>query len=122
MSRFNWGDSICENLRAYSAKICGKNFQYNKSKITRPFLCALASLREIVVAAFSIILVSCGGQDSENADYINPDSLYLIPEPVLIEKREGSFKISNDTYLSYSNDLNNEGLYIGNLIDSVSGF
>ncbi|MBL7899606.1 MAG: family 20 glycosylhydrolase [Crocinitomicaceae bacterium] len=46
----------------------------------------------------------------------------MIPEPVLLEKREGSFKISNDTYFSYSNELLNEGIYLANLIDSASDF
>jgi hexosaminidase len=85
-------------------------------------LCVFASLRESVIAFFSIALVSCGGGNSENAEYLNVDSLYLIPEPVLIEKREGSFKINSETVLSYSEDLFNEGNYLSTLIDSSSNF
>jgi hexosaminidase len=88
----------------------------------QPFLCAFAPLREIVIAVFSIGLVSCGGHDAENAEYINVDSLYLIPEPVLVEKREGFFKINSETVLSYPEDLINEGDYFNKLIDSSSSF
>lgn len=71
-----------------------------------------------------ILLVSCGGGGSgnENGECLNVDSLYLIPKPVSLEKREGSFKISNETYLTYSADLQNEGLYLNNLLDSASDF
>jgi hypothetical protein len=76
----------------------------------QPIRCVFASLREIVIAVFSIVLVSCGGHDTENAEYLNVDSLYLIPNPVFVEKREGSFKIDSETILTYSEDLFNEGL------------
>ena len=122
MGRFNCVNPICENLRAFSAKICKKNFHHKGTGLIRPLLCAFASLREIVIIVFSIVLVSCGGHDTENGEYLNVDSLYLIPEPALVEKREGSFKIDSETILTYSEDLFNEGHYLSHLIDSSSSF
>lgn len=104
-------------------KAQGFEFLHNVlSKHNFSSLCAFAHLREWIMVLISIVLVSCGGGDTENADYLNVDSLYLIPEPALIEKRDGYFEISNDTYLNYSADLENEGSYLAKLIDSSSQF
>lgn len=55
-------------------------------------------------------------------DYISADSLYIIPKPTFIEKREGYFMITDQTNLIFSADLQNEGNYFSKLIDSSSTF
>ncbi|MBI3135398.1 MAG: beta-N-acetylhexosaminidase [Bacteroidetes bacterium] len=81
----------------------------------------LSSLPLLLLLAFS--LCNCGGSSTaEKAEYQHVDSLFLIPQPIHLEKREGSFKINSETYLTYANELVSEASYFTKIIDSASTF
>lgn len=88
--------------------------QHDKTKNCKTNLFILAAI---------ILLSSCGGgEKKKEADFISVDSLYLIPKPVLLEKREGYFTIDSQTALHYPVELNNEGEYLSDLIEASSQF
>ena len=77
----------------------------------------LINLSSILIVFFCFF--GCqNSTDKAGVDYISADSLYIIPKPTLIEKREGYFKITDQTNLIFSEDLQNEGNYLSTLIDS----
>lgn len=78
--------------------------------------------RHFLFAFMPFLFFACGGSQAEKIECLNVDSLYLIPQPVLLEKREGSFKLSRETQLTYSENLFQEGNYLAGLIDSASTF
>ena len=105
-----------------------KNFYKLNSSLSTIFLSAFVSLWQkkscliYAVLLFSA-LSSCTGADKEtNVEYIHQDSLYLIPQPMSLEKRENSFKLDVETHLIFAPELESEGNYLSNLIESSSTF
>lgn len=74
-------------------------------------------------ALFLFLILSCAGTDkSAPTEFIHQDSLYLIPQPMSLEKRENSFKIDVETHLNFAPELDAEGNYLAELIESSSTF
>ena len=73
--------------------------------------------------ALIFFIVACSsGEKSYPTEIKLVDSLTLIPQVNLIEKREGFFTIDKSAEISYSNALQNEGDFLSNLINQVSNF
>jgi len=102
---------------------------WQKNRYSKKHIYALfgrnKSRRFPFVLVLFLALSSCADFTTGNppdSAIVSLDSAAIIPQPVLLEKRQGSFKLSEETQLTYSEDLFNEGNYLATLIDSAVTF
>ncbi len=67
-------------------------------------------VKNIITIALLILIVSCGSNSKQpDLDVVAVDSLNLIPYPQSIEKGDGYFKMNEEVYFFFSEDISAEG-------------